>query len=120
MWRSRRNLPTFVSPMLCSETNLVWFGLCWGIRSEHILVRTNSDFVNLVVKPSLCQNHSIDTPLVSAQTSIHVALILECIWNLRNQVMHIGVVVSNLESKILEHLQTFKPLVSPAVVPGPL
>ncbi len=110
----------------CSVVKPIWFGLCWGIRSEHIPVRTNSDFVNLVVKPSLCQNHSIDTPIVSAQTSIHVALILECIWNLRNQVMHnnstvhIEVVVSNLESKILEHLQTFKPLVSPAVVPGPL
>ena len=37
-----------------------------------------------------------------------------------NSAVHIGVVVSNLESKILEHLQTFKPLVSPAVVPGPL
>uniref|UniRef100_A0A2N9HV68 Reverse transcriptase domain-containing protein n=1 Tax=Fagus sylvatica TaxID=28930 RepID=A0A2N9HV68_FAGSY len=72
----------------CSVVKPIWFGLCWGIRSEHIPVRTNSDFVNLVVKPSLCQNHSIDTPIVSAQTSIHVALILECIWNLRNQVMH--------------------------------
>uniref|UniRef100_A0A2N9HSA7 Uncharacterized protein n=1 Tax=Fagus sylvatica TaxID=28930 RepID=A0A2N9HSA7_FAGSY len=37
-----------------------------------------------------------------------------------NLAVHNGVVVSNLESKILEHLQTFKPLVSPAVVPGPL
>ena len=53
-------------------------------------------------------------------------LLLECIWNLRNQVMHNNstvhnrVVVSNLESKIPEHLQTFKPLVSPVVVLGPL
>ncbi len=37
-----------------------------------------------------------------------------------NLAVHNGVVVSNLESKILEQLQTFKHLVSPAVVPGPL
>ena len=37
-----------------------------------------------------------------------------------NTAVHNEVVVSNLESKILEHLQTFKPLVSLAIVLGPL
>lgn len=47
---------------------------------------TNVDFVNLVVNPSVCLSSPSENPLLQAQTCIQIALTLECIWNLRNQV----------------------------------
>jgi hypothetical protein len=108
----------------CKVVRPLWFGSCWGIRSELIPTSTNADFVKLVVKPPICQTSIRDAALMCAQTSIHFALLLECIWNLRNQVLHnnspvhIESVVRHLEAKILEHLQILNPLVSPSVVPN--
>lgn len=81
---------------------------------------TNVDFVNLVVNPSVCLSSPSENPLLQAQTCIQIALTLECIWNLRNQVayneskVNILAFIKNLEHRIMEHKHLLSPVESPS------
>ena len=50
----------------CKVVRPLWFGSCWGIRSELIPASTNANFVKLVVKPPICQTSIRDAALVCA------------------------------------------------------
>ena len=102
----------------------IWFGLSWGIHPDLILTYTNFDFLNLVINPPLFQNLSLDPKTLKAQSSFHISLTLECIWNIRNQVFHndtkVNIIaeVKKIELRILEHFEVLQPAgcsVAPAV-----
>ena len=74
---------------LCYEARAIWFGCCWEIRSELIDVDSVEDIVNLVINPPIQHFASVhDAVKVKTHSSIHIAVILETIWNCRNQVVH--------------------------------
>ena len=71
--------------------------------------------MNLIIDPLICPSPSVSPKLLKTQSSIQLALILECIWKIRNQVVHneakvnLLVEVKNLEVRIGEHLQILGP-----------
>uniref|UniRef100_A0A2N9HS21 Reverse transcriptase zinc-binding domain-containing protein n=1 Tax=Fagus sylvatica TaxID=28930 RepID=A0A2N9HS21_FAGSY len=80
--------------------------LC-GLEEE---IYNNLDLLNFVINPPLCPGTLEKTKNLKDQTSIQLAVTLEFIWNLRNQVVHNEfkinylAVVKNIELKILEQL----------------
>uniref|UniRef100_A0A2N9IGZ4 Reverse transcriptase domain-containing protein n=1 Tax=Fagus sylvatica TaxID=28930 RepID=A0A2N9IGZ4_FAGSY len=88
----------------CKVTRMFWFGTSWGIRAELLPVATELDVIKLVVNPPVPKSTSSASRLVSSQTSVQIALILEAIWNFRNRHVHLNSLECPLVSiKILEH-----------------
>uniref|UniRef100_A0A2N9HGL8 Reverse transcriptase domain-containing protein n=1 Tax=Fagus sylvatica TaxID=28930 RepID=A0A2N9HGL8_FAGSY len=71
----------------CSKVKPIWFGLKWSLLSERLPLVSGADFLKFVINPPINLACSLDTKLIKAQTTIHLALTLDCIWNLRNQIM---------------------------------
>ena len=88
---------------------MFWFGLCWGIQSDLIPVGNGLNIVKFVLDAPLCPSNSGELMSNPPYTSIHIVLILDCIWTFRNQAVHQGRVVNPLtcikalELRILEH-----------------
>jgi ribonuclease HI len=99
----------------CQMIKPIWFGLNWGLHSDNIPAANHQELLNFVVNPPLCPGVSVQQKTLKAQTSIQLALTLESIWNLRNQVVHNNaqvnhlVIVKNLEERIIEHFNILNP-----------
>ena len=97
----------------CSKVKPIWFGLNWSLYSERLPLVSGADFLKFVINPPISLACSLDLKLIKAQTTIHLALTLKCIWNLRNQVVHnaqkinLLAVLTNLDLRIREHCQSF-------------
>jgi hypothetical protein len=93
----------------CQAVRLIWFGLNWGIHPDSFTASSGLEFLELVINPPICIDLRITPKSLRAQTSIQLALTLESIWLLRNQVVHNDgklnhlVIVKNLEARLLEH-----------------
>ncbi len=78
-------------------------------------VRSCEELLKMVVDPASCPNQfsSIDKHL-SHQISLHMALTLETIWSLRNQMIHNGgqvkllSIIKNLDARVLEYMDSLK------------
>jgi hypothetical protein len=68
----------------CSKVKPIWFGLNWSLHFERLPLVSGADFLKFVINPPISLACSLDLKLIKAQTTIHLALTLECIWNLRN------------------------------------
>jgi hypothetical protein len=93
----------------------IWFGLNWGLHPDRIPATNNQELLRFVINPPLCSGLTENLKTLKVQTSIQLALTLENIWNLRNQVVfnaaiinHL-VVVKNLEVSILELFKILNP-----------
>ena len=97
----------------CSKVKPIWFRLNWSLYFERLPLVNGADFLKFVINPPISLDCSLDLKLIKAQTTIHLALTLECIWNLRNQAVHnaqkinLLAVLSNLDLRIREHCQSF-------------
>ena len=69
-----------------NPTYLVWVEL--GIHPDKILASSSADFVNLVISLPMSSNDPAVSRLIREESSIQIDLILDCIWNFRNQVVH--------------------------------
>uniref|UniRef100_A0A2N9IU76 RNase H type-1 domain-containing protein n=1 Tax=Fagus sylvatica TaxID=28930 RepID=A0A2N9IU76_FAGSY len=91
----------------------IWFRRNWSLYSERLPLVSGADFLKFVINPPISLACSLDLKLIKEQTTIHLALTLECIWNLRNQAMHnaqkinLLAVLTNLDLRIREHCQSF-------------
>uniref|UniRef100_A0A2N9FSI3 RNase H type-1 domain-containing protein n=1 Tax=Fagus sylvatica TaxID=28930 RepID=A0A2N9FSI3_FAGSY len=80
-----------------------------------IMRRSCEELLKMVVDPASCPNQfsSIDKHL-SHQISLHMALTLETIWSLRNQMIHNGgqvkllSIIKNLDARVLEYMDSLK------------
>ena len=85
-----------------------------GYHSDMLNVSDHEDLIQLVIDPP-CFNQQLE-PTIKIQTSIQMALTLECIWNNRNQVVHQAkqvnqhsiLAIKELESRIVEQSQALE------------
>lgn len=98
---------------------MFWFGTSWGIRADLLPVLSDMDVVKLVVNLPVPTLGCSSSRLVSSQASVQFALILEGIWNFRNQHVHLQgtenhlVLLKTLEMKVVEHWQALPGLFGP-------
>jgi ribonuclease HI len=78
-------------------------------------VRSCEDLLKMVVDPASSPNQfSFIDKHLSHQISLHMALTLENIWSLRNQMIHNGdqvkllSIIKNLDARVLEHMESLK------------
>uniref|UniRef100_A0A2N9HDB4 RNase H type-1 domain-containing protein n=1 Tax=Fagus sylvatica TaxID=28930 RepID=A0A2N9HDB4_FAGSY len=77
-----------------------------------------------VINPPICPGHWVNPKTLKAQCSIQIALILECVWRIWNQIVHNDAKVNllaeekNLEDRIIEHLQVLQ-LAKSTVISAP-
>ena len=75
----------------CPVARAIWFGCKWGLRTGNQQVSNNSDIVKLALEPPIAPHSADLSPKKEQeQNSLRMALTLEAIWNLRNQVLHKG------------------------------
>ena len=71
----------------CPAARAIWFGCKWGLRTGNLQVSNNSDIVKLVLEsPIAPHSEDLSPKQEQEQNSLRMALTLEAIWNLRNQV----------------------------------
>jgi hypothetical protein len=105
----------------CHVIKPLWFGLSWGLHPNLIPADSCTDFLNLVINPPICPGHWVNPKTLKAQCSIQIALILECVWRIWNQIVHNDAKVNllaeekNLEDRIIEHLQVLQPAKSTVI-----
>ena len=94
----------------CSVSRAIWFGLTWAIHSCHFNILNSKDILKFICDPPIIATANAEPKSLREQTSIQFATTLECIWNLRNQVVHhnhefnIMVIIKQLAVRILEHI----------------
>jgi hypothetical protein len=59
----------------CQVIKPIWFGLSWGLYPERIPTVNNYELLNFVINPPLSQGQSGNTKILSAKTSIQLALV---------------------------------------------
>uniref|UniRef100_A0A2N9I6C8 RNase H type-1 domain-containing protein n=1 Tax=Fagus sylvatica TaxID=28930 RepID=A0A2N9I6C8_FAGSY len=80
-----------VTGMRLRVARAIWFGCKWGLRTGNLQVSNNSDIVKLALEPPIAPHSADLSPKKEQeQNSLRMALTLEAIWNLRNQVLHKG------------------------------
>ena len=72
----------------CQATKMFWFGICWGFRPDLIPISSDLVIVKVVVDPPICFAPSNESNAIFFHASCQIALALECIWQLCNQVVH--------------------------------
>jgi ribonuclease HI len=98
----------------CPVSRAIWFGTTWSIHSSLLSCTSYQDIINVICKPSLPLVVPGDKVALRDQTSIQFALILECIWNLRNHVIfndhkiNILATIKALELRIVDHMRTLE------------
>ena len=99
----------------CPVARAIWFGSCCNIRIDNMKVRSCEDLLKMVVDPASSPNQfSFIDKHLSHQISLHMALTLETIWSLRNQMIHNGdqvkllSIIKNLDARVLEHMESLK------------
>uniref|UniRef100_A0A2N9EZP9 Reverse transcriptase domain-containing protein n=1 Tax=Fagus sylvatica TaxID=28930 RepID=A0A2N9EZP9_FAGSY len=95
----------------CCATKMFWFGSCWGLRVDLLLVLSDFDVVKLVVNPPIVSGVPSVTKQTLLQAACQFALTLEAIWRFRNQVVHQSdlenplVALKALDYRIMEYVQ---------------
>uniref|UniRef100_A0A2N9EEZ1 Reverse transcriptase domain-containing protein n=1 Tax=Fagus sylvatica TaxID=28930 RepID=A0A2N9EEZ1_FAGSY len=112
VWRIATGiLPTRLNLTSKMVARAIWFGTSWAVHANHFTVNSNLDIIKLLCDPSLPTNTAVPSRDIIDQTTIQFVTTLNCIWNLRNHVVHkdhnfnILVVIKNLEIRIMEHIQ---------------
>ncbi|XP_030923018.1 uncharacterized protein LOC115949893 [Quercus lobata] len=67
----------------CTVARALWHSACWGFRAYEAHIQSSEDIIKLVLEPltSICPNSE------SWRVSLNMALTLDGIWNLHNQVL---------------------------------
>lgn len=96
---------------MCLVSRATWFGTCWGIHLDVLVVSDYVDLAKLVIDPLVLKLTQISEMTLKEQTSIQIAQTIECIWNLKNQATHsvkyvnISYCINALEIRTMEHIQ---------------
>ena len=61
----------------CQVARAIWFGCSWGIRTDKMNIASNEDILKVVLN-------------LDELSTIQMAVTMEAIWHLRNQVRHNG------------------------------
>ena len=99
----------------CQVSRLFWFGVCWGFKSEAVHVGNGLDIIKFVLNRLVCHGSPTELCGISPDSSTQLALILDCIWSFRNQIVHQGPLQSpltylkSLELRIMEHSASLDP-----------
>ena len=99
----------------CSISRAIWFGTSWAIHSSRLSLASCQDILKLICEPPIfTAAESSKAKDILLQTSIQFAITLDCIWNLRNQVVfedlqvNLLVQIKNLETRIMEHINALE------------
>jgi ribonuclease HI len=93
----------------CSIARALWFGQDWNFKPEYLPIAICFDIVKLVTEPPLSDAGPEHKKELHALFAIRVALTLECIWSLRNTMVHkasqpnLEAILKSLEFRYLEH-----------------
>uniref|UniRef100_A0A2N9GPM4 Reverse transcriptase domain-containing protein n=1 Tax=Fagus sylvatica TaxID=28930 RepID=A0A2N9GPM4_FAGSY len=117
-------LTTNLGPFEVNNSDTKWYKL-WKLKlherlkvliwKDWICFPDCTDIVNFVCDPPSCSHHSSNSIATSTFFSIRIALTLECIWNMRNQVVHNGTninllsMITALDNCIEEHSLAWSP-----------
>lgn len=89
----------------CAMTRAIWFGLNCYCRSELLNINNCEEFVKVVTGDLDFLEHA----------PLRIAITLEAMWNLRNQILHnkelkvnLVSVIGNMELMILEYIRSIK------------
>ena len=81
----------------CQVARAIWFGCGWGIRTDKMNIASNEDILKVVLN-------------LDELSILQMAVTMEAIWHLRNQVRHNGSEVNiistiyNAENRVKEYL----------------
>uniref|UniRef100_A0A2N9HDI6 RNase H type-1 domain-containing protein n=1 Tax=Fagus sylvatica TaxID=28930 RepID=A0A2N9HDI6_FAGSY len=95
----------------CNVAKAIWFVQGMNIHSECLPLQSTVDIVNLVLDPPLELTDAAHWKEISHTFAIRFILTLECIWSLRNKVVHkepqfnISTIIHSLELRIIEHYE---------------
>lgn len=101
----------------CPVAWVIWHS-CWGFRSDAFLVTSPIDIIKLILEPPRSSCPPTDIWLVT----LHMAVILDEIWRLRNHVLYNGDQVDVLQIilHILSKVSEISTISAPAAPPPPL
>jgi hypothetical protein len=75
----------------CKVACAIWFGGMWGVRLDIFQISYYADIAKLVLDPPIAANNAnMPSKQSQEQNSLRIALTLDAIWNLRNQVYFKG------------------------------
>jgi ribonuclease HI len=75
----------------CNVARAIWFGSMWGVRPDKVQILCNADIAKFVLyPPAVVNNENMSSKQSHEQNSLRIALTLEAIRNLRNQVCFKG------------------------------
>jgi hypothetical protein len=61
----------------CNVARAIWFGSCWGLRTESLQLNSNEDILKLVLKPPPHLSMSINQNLIEPNCT---SLIMALLW----------------------------------------
>jgi ribonuclease HI len=97
----------------CSIARALWFGQDWNFKPEYLPIASCFDIVKLVTEPPLSDAGPEHKKELHTLFAIPVALTLECIWSLRNTMVHkasqpnLEAILKSLEFRYLKHSLVF-------------
>lgn len=92
------------------ELRAILFGSPWAIHSHCISIPTCMDIIRFICEPHINPTSPSLSIELSKYSAIQFAITLDCIWNIRNQVVHndykinLLAQIKNLECRVMEHI----------------